>query len=298
MVEPSPDAIEKFERCSRLYRWSRDYLGGRINPLAAVYAGLDAGLTGGDPYSAVMELAVNPGLDFGCPDVYSAAVSHARLAELLTIYLRGGDSLWIRSGSVWESGPDLRRIVLIDRWSEERKMAAIRSWRTLAPICTEDRPMLLNFISIGQTVDGRRVSPWTRAWAHPKNNAIRFKKLDGDSLGPGWAQVWRERWQGDPMRWLSVMQRDKCFDELVHSVRVPVPQRREEYLADLERIEREMVELPADPPMSRDGCYRFSPCVFVPVCHGPTKVTPADCGWIKVEDIKNSSLPKQLYANV
>lgn len=297
MVGTRSDAIEKFERCRRLYRWDKDYIGGRIKPLAALYESLTAGLLGGDSKTALMSLAASPGLDLNVQDIYGTAVHLSFLAEILTAYLKGPEE-WVKSGEVWESGPDLRRIVLCSTWNEETKMREIRSWRTLLPVCTEDRPMLLNFISIGSTVEGRRVSPWTRAWAHPKNNALRFKKKDGESLGPGWEQVWRERANTDVMRWLSIMQRDRVFDDLVHSVKVPVPARRDEYLEDIGRIQEEMAALPENPPMNRGGCYRFSPCEFVSVCHGPQKKTPGECGWIKVSDVKNSVLAPPTYANV
>lgn len=300
MVQPAVASYdyETFERCPRLYRWQKDYPGGRVKPLECLYVGLEAGLEGKDPRNAVMTLAASPGIDIEGVETYSIAVHLAKLAEILTLYLLGKDKKWERNGQVWEAGGDIRRVVLVDRWSEQRKMEEIRSWRTVAEVCRHDRPMLLNMIVIGSTVDQRRVSPWTRGYAHPKNGGLRFKKKDGESLGPGWETVWRERWPGDVNRWMGVMQRDRIFDDLVHTVRLSVPQRRDEYMADMERMEGEMRRLPANPPMRRSGCYRFSPCQFVNVCHLLEPKTPAECGWVSLDSVRNSPVQRIPVVNV
>lgn len=293
MVQPRPVAaydFETLERCPRKLAWERQYPGGRVKPLECLYVGLEAGLKGKDPRNAIMTLAASPGLDVEGVETYSLAHHYAKLAEILTLYLLGKDKKWERNGQVWESGGDIRRVVLVDRWSEQRKMEEIRSWRTVAEVCRHDRPMLLNMIVIGSTVDQKRVSPWTRGYSHPKNGGLRFKKKDGESLGAGWEQVWRERWTGDVNRWLGVMQRDKIFDDLVHTVRLSVPHRRDEFMADMERMEQMMRELPANPPMNRGGCYRFSPCGFVGVCHAPERKTPAECGWVSLDAVRNAPL--------
>jgi hypothetical protein len=290
--------LETFERCSRLLKWQTDHLQARVKPIAALYAGIEAGVEGKSAKDAVMALAASPGLDITGVETYSVAIHLAHLAEILSTYLLAGGSPWTRSGSIYECGGDLRRIVLIDRWSEDRKMAEIRSWRTMAEVCRRDAPMLLNFLVIGSSSDNRRISAWTRGWTHPRNFGLRFKKKDGEPMGEGWTQQWRER-SGIPVeRWLGKMQSDRSFDDLVHSVRVIVPRRRDDWLRDIERIEREIVALPDNPPMNRGGCYRFSPCVFTEICHGLTFKTPSECGWVKVSDIGKSPIEAPVFSNL
>lgn len=292
---PGSSDYETLERCPRKLKWEKTYLQSRIKPLEAIYKGVEAGLEGKDARDAVMALAADPGLDLEGVEVYPLAVHYSALAEILAFYLMAGQKPWTRVGQVWESGDELRRIVLVDRWSEERKMQEIRSWRTVAETCKHNRPMLLNFLVVGSSSDQRRVSPWTRGYSHPKNNGLQFRKKDGESLGPGWEPVWRERWQRNCDRWLAVMQRDGVFDGLVHSVRVQVPPRRDEFLADMARLDGEIADLPENPPMRRGGCYRFGACQYVGVCHAQEPKTPGECGWIALSDVLRAdvTVPEQ-----
>jgi len=294
-----PESIVAFDRCPRLCKWEADHLQLRIKPLAALYAGVEAGVEGKSAKDAVMSLAANPGLDLQGIETYSVAIHLAFLAEILSTYLLAGGEKWVRNGNLFKSGDELRRIILTDRWSEDRKMQEIRSWRTVAEVCRRDTPILLNFLTIGQSSDNRRISPWTRGWTHPRNQGLRFKKKDGDSPGETWNLQWRER-SGYPVeRWLGRMQVDGVFGDLVHSVQVKIPKRREEYLREIQRIEGEIAELPDNPPMRRSGCYaNFSPCQFLDVCHHQGVKTPSECGWIKLTDIKNTPISHSTYANV
>lgn len=298
--------LEDYERCPRLAKWSSEYLSYRVSPLRALYAALDAGLVGNSPEDHLMALAANPGLDVQVADVYGVAKHLAKLAEILSFYLRAGGGNWTRmpkkNGWVpdvyeWEDG--IRRVVLVDRWSEERKLSEIRSWRTVAEIAELDKPMLMNFLVIGSTSEGKRVSPWSRALSHPKNNQLRFKKKNGSGgFTESWEQVWRERWPGTTEQWLAKMQSDGVFADLVHSVKVPVSPRREEFKCNIASLREEILALPDNPPMRRSGCYRFGACRFIEVCHGFENKTPAECGWLSLKDLKKSGVELPSYANV
>ncbi len=293
-----PEEIESFERCPRLSRWEKDHIRLRVKPLAALYAGIEAGVEGKSAKDTVMSLAANPGLDITGVETYSVAVHLAYLAEILSTYLLQAGEKWTRNGSLFESKGELRRIILIDRWNEERKMQEIRGWKTMAEVCRRDQPVILNFLTIGQSADNRRISAWTRGWTHPRNQGLRFKKKDGDAMGEGWTLQWRERSSYPIDRWLGRMQQDQMFSDLVHTVKVSVPRRRDEFLADLARIESEMAALPENPSMNRSGCYKFTPCVFAEVCHSPYKRVPSECGWVKTSDIVKEPLSTQTFANV
>jgi hypothetical protein len=290
-----------FESCPRRYVWTRSYVCFRISPIFALYQALDAGLRGSgeaDAKNKLIALAGNPGLDITGPDVYDVAIHLAHLAGIVTAYLRGGDGAWTlvppsSSPFLWEPAvyecPDgrIRRVVLVDRWGDDRKFEEARSWRSVGEICVTGREMLLNAVVIGSTHNKRRSSHWTRALTHPRNKGIRFKKRTGSAEFAGsWEMIQRESWPGTTEDWLGQMQEDGCFEDLVHSLRIAVPTRRKEFLADMARMEKEMAALPEDPAMRRAGCFGFSPCVFGEVCHSRELVTPTAVGYLKYSDLK------------
>lgn len=280
--------LELYDRCRRLCMWSGKYQHGRLSPLRALYGALEAGLTAeSDPEKAaeasIIETAANPGLDIEAVDIYSLAIHFSKLAGILTAYLRTGDEPWRKAEPVdgwtpscYDTGDVLRRVVLIDHWSDQRKMAEIRSWRTVAETSMLNKPMLLNFISIGSSSEGRRVSPWSRTLKHPKNGGMRFAKRGAKSDGftDSWVPVWRENYEGSTLAWLAAMQSDGVFETLVHSIRVPVSPMWQEFVADVLRIGCELDSLPENPPMSRSNCYGINPCKFVAICHTQKTSTP------------------------
>lgn len=280
--------LELFDRCSRLSKWSRTHPRFALSPLRAIYHAIDAGLTAPEDgekaaETYLIDLAGSPGLDIEVADVYSLAIHYSKLAATLVAYLRGNDKPWAKIITVpgwqsgcYEAGDAIRRIVLIDHWSDQRKMAEIRSWRTVAETSMLNRPMLINFISIGSSSDGRRVSPWSKALKHPKSKQMRFAKRGNksDGFSESWIPVWREQFESDTKAWLGIMQSDGVFADLVHSIRVPVSPRREEYVRDIARIRVARASLEDNPPMSRSNCYGISPCKFVDTCHASTVIVP------------------------
>lgn len=296
------EQLELADRCHRLVAWSNQYEHGRISPLRALYAALEAGLTADEEpeqtaESHIIELAANPGMDIEAVDLYSLAVHYSKLAGILTAYLRAGDAPWVKAApegewepNCYEVGDTLRRVVLVDHWSDARKMAEIRSWRTVGETSMLNKPMLLNFISIGSTAEGRRVSPWARTLKHPKNGSMRFakrgQKMDG--FTDSWVPMWREHFEGTSLGWLAKMQSDDVFDHLVHSIRVSVSPRREEFTFHVEQIANQIELLPATPPMTRSNCYGISPCKFVDVCHAQKVSTPEDFGWVPVAAVSSA----------
>ena len=293
--------LSDFDLCERRFKWGRNYVPFRISLIGALYKGLHAGLIGQSPESdaknAVMECAAFPGLDVDGRS-YDLAVHLAHLAGIIATYLRGKDDPWKLVApvngwepAVYEIDSRIRRVVLVDYWNDDRKAQECRSWRTVGEICSLDRPMLLNAISIGQSVNGRRVSHWTRAFAHPQNGKIRFapKHGDRDKFSGSWEKVWRETSRIRSEEWLSVMQSDDAFADVVHAVQIPIPKRRDEYLLDIKRIGKEIDRLEYDPPMRRSGCYWFSKCIFADVCHGPEKRNPEQAGFLPVTSLTSQS---------
>lgn len=197
----------------------------------------------------------------------------------------------ISSSFLWESScyeaPDsyLRRVVLVDHWNEDRRVEEQSSWRTVAECALLDRPVLLNVITIGKSLRNRRYSAWTKGLLHPNSHQLRFMGRHGN-LGNDWNEIWRERWNGSTDRWLGVMQADGVMKDLVRSVKVSVPGHRQEIVNDILRMQREMAALSANPPMRRAGCFGFSRCQYVPMCHGGREVTPGEMGHPRREQVE------------
>jgi len=271
----------------------RQYERFRTPPLAALYRALDAGLTGEKPEvagHAIMSIAAAEGLDVVNPMVYDVAIHYAHLATILATYLRAQGPPWVHVKDVklgrhtWESAcyeaGQIRRVALIDYWSDDRRDQELRSWRTQGEIVALERPLLLNAISIGHVLENRRSSPWTRAWAHPQNGHIRFqRKTSTEGFAGTWKRQWRETSDLRTEQWLDQMLRDRVFDDLVHTVAAAVPPRVDDIREDMLRMAREMESAKAVPPMRRTGCHGFSRCPFIAVCYGAREPVPSIYGF-------------------
>ena len=290
----SSEKLVVLDACPRRYRWTNDYGALRISPLRALYSALDAGLTTDkDPEKAaegqILATAAAPGLDITGGDVYAIAMHYAKLAGVLAVALRSAsDGPWqkveplpLPDGSLWQSAtysdgsPHPRRIALVDRWSDDRKQVEMFGWRTLGETVALNRPVLLTAISIGATHEGRRHSAWARCYRHPRNRTFRLqRKTSDEDFSKTWAKEWREDSTIPTPEWLTQMRRDGCMESLVHTELVRVPLRRDDYLAELSRLAGEMDLLEATPAMRLSGCFGFSPCPFIGVCHGQKKPQP------------------------
>lgn len=281
----SAEKIFAYELCPRRFAYTGKYLT-RVSPIRALYMALDAGLrTAKDPERAaeneLLALAASPGLDIVGHDIYAVAMSHAKLAGILAAALRSAWSApWtpvepvdLPEGHQWQSAAystgdgHLRRIALVDRWSDDRKQQECSGWRMIGEVCALEKPILLTAVTIGATQDKRRHSAWTRCWRHPRNRTFRFqRKTSTEDFGSTWVPVWREDSGIPTADWLSQMRSDGCMTDLVHTVQVPVPKGQQAYLAEMTRIAGKLEILPEVPSMRLAGCHGFSPCPFLGVC--------------------------------
>ena len=310
-VDLSAEKLATFETCPRRYIWTGKYQALRVSLMGALYRALDAGLRAEkDPEQAaqneLLALAASPGLDVTGHDVYSIAMSHARLAGIVSVALRSAStapwSPWpdgkvVLNGypthgwrsACYDSGDGApRRIVLVDHWSSDRKAQEMRGWRTLGEACALRKPILLTAVTIGHSSDKRRVSPWTRCYQHPRNRQFRFKRTTSTEVfGATWLPFWREDLEISTADWLTQMQKDGCMEDLVNTASVAVPARRDAYAQEMMRMADEMEGgnqgpgRPRDyPPMRLAGCYGFSPCPFLCVCHGASPPRPETYGFV------------------
>lgn len=281
----SAEKIVTLETCPRRFLWIGTY-STRVSPIRALYMALDAGLrTDRDPERAaeneLLALASAPGLDVVGGNPYAVAMHHAKLAGILAAALRSAwsepwtpvEPVPLPGGGEWRSAAyrtgdgQIRRIALVDRWSDDRKQQEISGWRTVGEVCALGKPLLITAVTIGASQDKRRHSAWTRCWRHPRNRTFRFqRKTSTEDFSKTWATAWREDAGISTAEWITQMRADGCMSDLVHTVQVPVPKGREAYLGELARLANEMASLPEVPSMRLAGCHGFSPCPFLGVC--------------------------------
>lgn len=296
----SAENLVQIETCKRRFEWSRKYPT-RISLVGALYSALKAGLLAEkDPDRAAeskyLELAANPGLDIEGHDVYAIAMHHAKLAGVVSAALRSTTSTpWklFPSTENWETACyDMgdgkpRRIALVDRWTEDRATGEIYGWRTMGEACQLNETIYMTAVIIGTSENKHRHSAWTKCFRHPKNWRFRFQKRSREDFGEQWAPQWREDSGILTEDWLKRMHEDGCMKDLVHTMIVPVPIRKDEYLSEMSRLTEEMKILRERPPMRLAGCFGFSPCPFITVCHGPKPHYPSQYGF-KARKRKNS----------
>ncbi len=286
----STEDFFEHDRCHRFGAWNRRYQPFRVSLNFGLNESLHAALSTGDAKRAperILSLAANPGFDLSVPDVYSPAVHHSKLAELLATYLLSVDKCstpppldmsWgqFQPRSFLLPDDRLRRIVLVDRWTPEREQLERFSWRTAADTSITNRPMLITAIVIGGARAGYRSSPWTTGYLHPQNGGLRVQRREG-AFGDGWQKVYREQTSIQPMEWLRVMQGDGAFEGRVVSVAEDVPRNRQEVLDQLAMMAGEIKA--GSLRQSRSSCYRFTPCPFLMACGGAKM--PPELGWFE-----------------
>lgn len=266
----------------------------RISLAQALNDSLRIGLLKGDPALAknhLMQLAAEPGLAISGVDVYAVAVHHSSLIELIVAYLLASEGPWKAAPSTsigdhtfqplsYARPACLRRVVLCSRWDAQRQLEETHSWRTVADSAALGLPMLINAIVIGSAVKGLRPSVWTRAFQHPvaKDLRIKSKMKDGENFNSNWRRVYREQSSRSPADWLKLMQSDNAFEDVVHSVSIPLPPARshEELKGMLDEIATTTVG-----KMRRSACFKQSTCPMVNLCYHPDSPTPEIAGWLK-----------------
>ena len=224
--------------CRRLEYLSRSWERESLSPMQLLARGIESGLTceakdpGQHAADRVMELAVSRPIETPRENLLEIAEHHAALADFIVYLLRTGGP-WLRPEPiplgkyVWQPesflGPNhsLRRVVLCDRWTEERAIAESFDWRTLES-AIYDMPMTLVVVVLGASRDGRRHGPLSKGWEHPVSRDLRFRKRDGEDFGSTWIPVFRENFRDDREAWLESMIEDGVLDETVQIFEVPI----------------------------------------------------------------------------
>lgn len=299
----SAPVLEHWDRCRRMWYLLDQYRAIRVTPLGAVYRALDAYITapgkGLEPRQAhdtVMELAGKFGVQTERDRPYDLMLHHAHLAEVLARALRqpetepldkvGTYKFYEPDSYLVAGGTRIMRVVLVDRWSDNRLQAELHSWRCVGDICVTGLPMTLRVMVIGEQVNGRRHGYWTKAKQHPYTKGLRWKRQRGDrEFGESWKTVWREEANVKSESWIEGMARDGVLRESAFEVKVKVPEQwaRDRVLEDITRIGEEMAVMRKTqvlPPMTRSACDAVigGPCRLQCVCYAPTEIGPDETG--------------------
>lgn len=286
----STESLVTFDECERKFAWIDQYEPPRKTLAIALYQSLAEGLKSGIPEKAkhrLLRMAANPGLAISGTGIYDVAIHHATLLELLCTYLlsteegrwKRADSInlgpyYYRPQSYLLQGNRIRRVVLATAWTPEREAEERNSWRTLGDMAMTGKPMVINVLIIGSLKFGKRLSPWTKGYLHPKSQELRIMgrpQPDNNNrrmtFNDSWKQIWRETHQGVLAKeWLGVMQKDHAFDEVVKTITIDLPPHITEVRAQVERMLARMAE-GGTGETRRASCYRaFYPCQFAPIC--------------------------------
>lgn len=284
------EELSNFDACPRLAIYAK-FDTPRISLATVLNESLRIGLLSGNPVAAkthLMQRAANPGLAIYGSNVYSSAVHHSALIELIVTYLLAGDGAWKAAPAV-DVGPHtyqplsyllpdhrLRRIILCSQWNEQRRLEEVNSWRTLGDIIATNRPMLINAIVIGAAASGFRPSVWTKGFEHPVHRGLRVRSIaKEDGFNANWRKVYRESSAKNCQDWLTIMQNDNAFADTVFSTVVDTPHLSAQ--ADFPRL-LEGVASGRD-EMRRSHCFKQSTCPYSVCCHHDRPMTPAEAGW-------------------
>lgn len=258
-----------------------------------IYAGLttdrqDWGQCAGEELYA---LGVEPGIDSTQHDIHAEVVHLATLADILVTAARK-DKPWLPSESVtlpggipWSSdvlldpsGTELRHVLPVSSWNEQRHYSVCRGWDSLANVCIFEMPLKIGMCIVGPNRNGKRHSYWTHGLQHPVSKQLRFKKkIDPKTpFKSSWIEVWRENYDNiSTEEWLNGMIKDSVLSDVCFSVEVPVPERS---------IRKKIIELAARkldaldslkqlPEPNLSTCYFPKKCPFIGPCHSDQPVS-------------------------
>jgi hypothetical protein len=307
----SDELLSTIETCERAAYWSLDWERSRITANQLLQDGIRSGLLskrkdfGQESGETVIGLARDRELILeDKTDQYTSIIHHAALADILTHALRKaveepwkelgdttipGGRKWTPSVLLSPSGHSLRRIVLVSNWSKERHFSFCRSWETIGNVCAYSMPMQLAVCVLGQMKDGRRQGYFSKAYSHPVNHGVRFRRKNFIAQGfkSSWKPIFREDYDNiSTADWLQAMHTDEVLDDSCFSVTVEVPQEdmRKHILElasrKLDRIEQEK----SLPDEKLTGCFWPVKCPFISPCHSGEQPS-GRFGFVRISDI-------------
>jgi hypothetical protein len=306
-------SLDTFQRCPRRWLLERSWRVIRWRPKSLFDSCLRQGIfqisNGSDPAAEIqrartrfLSTAANPGLDLSegadswvVANDYAGMLSTVLTAVARTVLLTVQQLPPIRvtesdASSQWsplswsdESGT-LHRWITVDAYDSAILSREAHSWSVFGDIVTLDAPLTLHVISIGQQRNGRRHSPWARAYKHPViAHRYKFQRKNsrghGTSLSEQWIPIWyADQPNPDPVTWVDLMDSDGITPTLLHHIPIAQPSEevRRDTLDQLNSLATRMSRLvsehpgPSDfvqEPMSRSACDSLVPCPHQELCY-------------------------------
>lgn len=255
--------------------------------------------------SRFLETAANPGLDipYGSNPYVIAKDWTAMLSTILPSIVRRGLTALADTPEVklservgwkpksWLGGDGrLHRWITVDHWGQADLSRELHSWWTLGDVAATRTAMVIHVVEIGQTRNGRRQSPWARAWKHPAmpNLRLRFRRVDGSEFR-GYAPFYlADQSRVDAVAWVDQMWQEKAAEPLMHDVQADVPGDvacdivTRDILAEAAAMRDLLTDRGTSPfhvlPMSRGACDGFVPCPWQSVCYATQVADPSSLG--------------------
>lgn len=260
-------------------------------------------LGNGKPYKDViiesttrfMTTGANPGLEVSGHDPYKIALDFCacletiittlgrrpllKLSPVASKPLVGTNVEWSFLSHEDERG-ELHRIITVDRFDDDRLSQEMHSWFVFGDVCMHRKPMHLHFIEIGQLRDGRRHTPWARAWQHEYiANRLKFQRKGNKELqGAAWKAVFLSDSNAHTAEtWVEQMESEGVAETLIHDVEVSVPSLdhikafKRDLKTEADQMQRweQSVTNPQMVPMSRSACDNPFPCPMQAICFNP-----------------------------
>lgn len=229
-----------------------------------------------------MTLCAERGLDIAGSGIYAVAMHFAALSDVIVTVLRARmpnlgrpedrttkSLTWASNCFVEPSGVRLRRIVIVDRWNEERKLAESHSWRSLGEMAAYELPMSLTVVLVGQRREGKHHSPWSKGWLHPRSHNLRIRKRSGEGFDGRWIPCWREE-QDELSRdlWIDTMRSDGVLGDVLFDVDLeqPCPELASKIRHLAANKLQAIREATVTPPPNISVCDWPTPCQFRECC--------------------------------
>ena len=243
----SPALLSVYERCNRLGIWCRDWEKSAPDANEMLQRAIMAGLTtDGKNHGQIageecFSMGPTCGLQTCATSVHDQVVHLSSLGDILVTALRkpqegpwmpagevqlGEGPIWVSNAFLNQSGDQLRRIVTVSAWNDDRHFHECRTWASLGEVCAFNLPMKIGICVVGPRRDGKHHGHWTQAYRHPVNRTIKFRKKNNPEIGfkSSWERIWREDFDEiSTTTWLEAMLGDGILPDVCFAVDLPVP---------------------------------------------------------------------------
>lgn len=294
-------SISEWQDCKRRYVLARDWRVVKWRPktlfdgclrraIAQMSKGVHVEQVAMEARTLFMGSAANPGLEVVGIDPYQVSMDYCAmidtilraLAKTTLMSLHDVKPIPLNDWLTWNTTAHaddtgtLHRWITVDGWGEGDLARELHSWYVMGDIAVNRVPMVLHIIEIGQIRNGRRASPWARAYKHPSLmniNRIRFRRTSGAEMGGEWKPYYlADHREFDVDTWTEIMWKEGAAQERLRSLNVACPS--DEVCSDTRsQIVQEVSEMSTvgghwnSLPMSRNHCDTYVPCPFQAACY-------------------------------